>query len=78
MLRKIHSLFTQPVIAPKFCGAQFSQHATKQGFILNGRPGQMPAGSRKLRRLGALQHDPNHFSAAAPYFFFANALVCSV
>ncbi|MEY9625660.1 hypothetical protein [Sinorhizobium fredii] len=77
-LRKIHNLFTQLVIAPKFCGAQFSQHARKQGFILNGSLRQIRACSQKLRRLGAVQHDFHHFSAALPYFLFANALVCSV
>ncbi|PDT83313.1 hypothetical protein CO676_14205 [Sinorhizobium sp. BJ1] len=73
----MHSLSTQPVIAPKFCGAHFSQHARKQGFILNGRRMQMRARCRKLRRLGAVQHGFPQFSAAPPYFLFANALVYS-
>ncbi|WP_331376899.1 hypothetical protein [Sinorhizobium chiapasense] len=32
------------------------------------------AGFSQVRRLGAVQHDSFHFSAAPPYFVFADAL----
>ncbi|AUX79869.1 hypothetical protein CO656_11835 [Sinorhizobium sp. FG01] len=74
---KIHSRTAQLAIAPKFCRAQFSQHAGKQGFNPDGPLEPMSTRSRKLRRLDALQHSLVRFSAALPYFLFANALVCS-
>ncbi|QLL66267.1 hypothetical protein FKV68_29890 (plasmid) [Sinorhizobium mexicanum] len=66
---------TQPLLAPEFCGAQFLQHATKPRFFKEARHGAATAGFSRARRLGAAQQDSFHFSAALPYFFFADALV---
>ncbi|MCA1442707.1 hypothetical protein I6F07_21285 [Ensifer sp. IC4062] len=72
---KNHTSVTQPLRAPKFCRAQFLQHATKPRFFEEGRHEAVTAGFQGVRRLGAVQHDSSYFSVAPPYFFFAHALV---
>ncbi|MGK9263108.1 hypothetical protein [Sinorhizobium meliloti] len=72
---KIHSCVAQPAIAPKYCGAQFLQHAAKLGFFKNAAPLRAAIFFARARGLGALQHDSVRFSAATPYFFFGSALV---
>jgi hypothetical protein len=72
---KIHSCVAQPAIAPKYCGAQFLQHAANPGFFKNAAPLPAAIFFARARGLGALQHDSVRFSAATPYFFFGSALV---
>ncbi len=65
---KIHSCVAQPAIAPKYCGAQFLQHAAKLGFFKNAPP----AGGYLLcasSRLGALQMILFAFCCNAIFFF---------